>query len=169
MQTLDVISVNLWHILVSLLNLVILFFLFKKFLFKPVKKLLADREAAVNSKYEAAKEAETKAKENEEKWNETLKEAGVKADSIIKNATDIAKSRAEGIIRDADIKADGIVEAAKKEAELERLKATDGIKREIVDISAAIAEKMLEREVNTEDHRAMIDSFINNIDEKGNN
>ncbi|MBE6730372.1 MAG: F0F1 ATP synthase subunit B [Ruminococcaceae bacterium] len=169
MQTLDVISVNLWHILVSLLNLVILFFLFKKFLFKPVKKMVADREAAVNSKYEAAKEAETKAKENEEKWNETLKEAGVKADSIIKNATDIAKSRAEGIIRDADIKADGIVEAAKKEAELERLKATDGIKREIVDISAAIAEKMLEREVNTEDHRAMIDSFINNIDEKGNN
>ena len=169
MQTLDVISVNLWHILVSLLNLVILFFLFKKFLFKPVKKMVADREAAVNSKYEAAKEAEAKAKENEEKWNETLKEAGIKADGIIKNATDIAKSRAEGIIRDADIKADGIVEAAKKEAELERLKATDGIKREIVDISAAIAEKMLEREVNTEDHRAMIDSFINNIDEKGNN
>ena len=169
MQTLDVISVNLWHILVSLLNLVILFFLFKKFLFKPVKKMVADREAAVNSKYEAAKEAEAKAKENEEKWNETLKEAGIKADGIIKNATDIAKSRAEGIIRDADIKADGIVEAAKKEAELERLKATDGIKREIVDVSAAIAEKMLEREVNTEDHRAMIDSFINNIDEKGNN
>ena len=169
MQTLDVISVNLWHILVSLLNLVILFFLFKKFLFKPVKKMVAEREAAVNSKYEAAKEAETKAKENEEKWNETLKEAGVKADGIIKNATDIAKSRAEGIIRDADIKADGIVEAAKKEAELERLKATDGIKREIVDVSAAIAEKMLEREVNTEDHRAMIDSFINSIDEKGNN
>ena len=169
MQTLDVISVNLWHILVSLLNLVILFFLFKKFLFKPVKKMVADREAAINSKFEAAKEAEAMAKENEEKWNETLKEAGVKADSIIKNATDIAKSRAEGIIRDADIKADGIVEAAKKEAELERLKATDGIKREIVDISAAIAEKMLEREVNTEDHRAMIDSFINNIDEKGNN
>lgn len=169
MQSLDVISVNLWHILVSLLNLVILFFLFKKFLFKPVKKMVADREAAINSKFEAAKEAEAMAKENEEKWNETLKEAGVKADSIIKNATDIAKSRAEGIIRDADIKADGIVEAAKKEAELERLKATDGIKREIVDISAAIAEKMLEREVNTEDHRAMIDSFINNIDEKGNN
>ena len=169
MQTLDVISVNLWHILVSLLNLVILFLLFKKFLFKPVKKMVADREAAINSKFEAAKEAEAMAKENEEKWNETLKEAGVKADSIIKNATDIAKSRAEGIIRDADIKADGIVEAAKKEAELERLKATDGIKREIVDISAAIAEKMLEREVNTEDHRAMIDSFINSIDEKGNN
>ena len=169
MQTLDVISVNLWHILVSLLNLVILFFLFKKFLFEPVKKMVAGREAAVNSKFEAAKEAEAKAKANEEKWNETLKEAGVKADDIIKNATDIAKSRAEGIIRDADIKADGIVKAAKTEAELEKQKAADDIKREIVDISAAIAEKMLEREVNTEDHRAMIDSFINSIDEKGNN
>ena len=169
MQNLDIISVNLWHILVSLANLAILFFAVKKFLYKPVKKMVAEREALIGSKYEEAEKAEKAAKESEEKWNETLKEAGIKADGIIKNATDIAKSRAEGIIRDADIKADGIVEAAKKEAELERLKATDGIKREIVNVSAAIAEKMLEREVNTEDHRAMIDSFINSIDEKGNN
>ena len=40
------------------------------------------------------------------------------------------------------------------------------IKREIVDVSAAIAEKMLEREVNAEDHRAMIDSFIETVGEE---
>lgn len=167
MQSLDIISVNIWHILVSLLNLAILFFLVKKFLYKPVKNMVAEREAAVNSKYEAAEQAKKNALENEEQWQAKLKEASSKADSIIKNATDIAKSRAEQIVKDADLKADGIVKAAEKEAELERIKATDGIKREIVDVSAAIAEKMLEREVNTEDHRAMIDSFINNIDEKG--
>ena len=37
------------------------------------------------------------------------------------------------------------------------------MKKEIVDVSSAIAEKMLEREVNEEDHRAMIDSFIEQI------
>ena len=49
------------------------------------------------------------------------------------------------------------------EAKLERKKATEGIKREIVDVSSAIAEKMLEREVNENDHRALIDSFIEKI------
>ena len=163
MQTLDIISVNLWHILVSLANLAILFFAVKKFLYQPVKKMVAEREALVNSKYEEAEKAEQNAKESEAKWNETLKEAGIKADSIIKNATDIAKSRAEGIIRDADVKADGIVEAAKKEAELERLKATDGIKREIVDVSTLLTEKILEREISEDDHKKLIDSVIDNI------
>ena len=52
---------------------------------------------------------------------------------------------------------------AENEAALERKKAIDGIKREIVDVSGAIAEKMLEREINSDDHRALIDSFIENI------
>ena len=41
MNNLDVISLNIWQIIISLLNLVILFFLFRKFLFEPVKKVIA--------------------------------------------------------------------------------------------------------------------------------
>ena len=48
LQPLDVISVNLWHILISLLNLVILFLVVKKFLFKPVKELFARRQAELD-------------------------------------------------------------------------------------------------------------------------
>ena len=44
MQTLDVISVNLWQILISLINLFLLFLILKKFLFKPVKKVLDQRQ-----------------------------------------------------------------------------------------------------------------------------
>ena len=43
MQTLDIISVNIWQIIISLSNLVILFLLVKKFLFKPVKSMIAKR------------------------------------------------------------------------------------------------------------------------------
>ena len=45
MPTLDVISVNIWSILISLCNLLILFFIIKKFLYKPVRKMLAERQA----------------------------------------------------------------------------------------------------------------------------
>ena len=54
---------------------------------------------------------------------------------------------------------------AETEADLERKKAADGIKREIVEVSGALTEKMLEREINTDDHRALIDSFIEEIGE----
>ena len=48
MQSLDVISVNIWQILISLCNLVILFLILKKFLFKPVQKVTQTRRAELD-------------------------------------------------------------------------------------------------------------------------
>ena len=48
MQSLEVISFNLWQMLISLANLVILFWILKRFLFKPVKKVLAQRQAELD-------------------------------------------------------------------------------------------------------------------------
>ena len=163
MQTLDVISVNLWQILISLINLIVLFLIVKKFLFKPVKKVLAERQAEIDGRYNSAAEAQSKADESRLTWENKLAGANAEADAIINKATEQAKFRSEAIVADAEAKADGIIRMAETEAELERRKAVDSIKREIVDVSGAIAEKMLEREINTDDHRALIDSFIENI------
>lgn len=160
MQTLDVISVNLWQILVSLLNLVLLFLIVKHFLYKPVKNILAKRQSELEEKYVGAQNAVDEAEENRREWQEKLDGANAEADSIIESATELAKSRGEAIVSEAREKADGIVRVARNEAELERVKAADDIKREIVEVSGAIAEKMLEREVNPDDHKKLIDSFI---------
>ena len=52
---------------------------------------------------------------------------------------------------------------AETEAELEYKKAADKIKHEIVEVSGTLAEKMLGREIDANDHRALIDSFIEKI------
>ena len=165
MQNLDVISVNIWHILISLINLVLLFLIVKKFLFKPVRRLFAERQAALEHQYAAAAELERQANVDREAWAQKLQGAETEADRILREAADLAKYRAEQIVEDANARADGIIRRAEAEANLTKKKATEGIKREIVDVSAAIAEKMLEREVNTQDHRAMIGSFIDRIGE----
>ena len=58
MQSLEVISINIWSILISLANLCILYMLFKKFLYKPVKATLNARQEAIDAQYRAADEAE---------------------------------------------------------------------------------------------------------------
>lgn len=163
MQTLEVISVNLWQILISLINLFLLFLIIKKFLFKPVKNMLAQRQKELDEQYEAAENAELQANENRRVWEEKLSEADAQADTILQSATENAKYRGDKMIAEAKERADGIIRVAQTEAELERQKATDGIKREIVEVSGTLTEKMLEREINTEDHRALIDSFIEKI------
>ena len=82
---------------------------------------------------------------------------------MIKNAVSIANEREKEILAQAKQKADGIVRQAENDAILERKKAEDGIKKEIVEVSSLLTEKMLEREVSADDHKHFIDSFIESI------
>ena len=163
MQSLEVISVNLWNILISLANLLILFLLFKKFLFKPVNNMLAKRQDETDQRYRDADEAKRIADADRLIWDEKI--GGIKAETeaMIASAKASASLQKDAIVSEAKERAEGIVRQAEAQAELEMKKAEDSIKKEIVEVSAAIANKILEREINPEDHRRLIDSFIEKI------
>ncbi len=163
LQSLEVISVNLWDIIIALLNLTLLFLLVKKFLFKPVKKVMQKRQDEVTERYDEAAQKVSEADAQKKQWEEKMEGAEEEAASIIVNATETAKNRGEKIVSDAKLRADYIVAQAQNEADLRHKQATEDIKREIVEVSGALAEKMLEREINTKDHRSLIDSFIEKI------
>ena len=165
MQTLDIISVNIWQIIISLANLVIIFMIMKKFLFKPVKEMIAKREAKVSEELDAAKIERAEAEKTKRDWQEKMEQSDEEADKIIKKAVAKANKRSELIICNATTKADEIVRQAKMEAELEHKAAEEGIRREIVDLSSALTGKLLEREINPDDHSELIDEFINEIGE----
>ena len=163
MQALDVISVNIWSILISLCNLGLIFWLVKKFLFKPVKAVLAKRQAEIDAHYQAAEDAQKNAESSREQYELKLAGAQAEADSMIQSATAAANRRSDRIVSDARDKADGIIRQAQNEAELEKKKAQETIRQEIADVSAALTEKLLGREMNQADHRGMIDSFLNEM------
>ena len=166
MQTLDIISVNLWQILISLCNLLILFALIKKFLYAPVKKTMAARQAKIDEGYAAAARAEAEAEEKREAWEGKLQTANAEADGILAKATDVAKRRADKILSEAEDKAADMIRRAEESIALEEKKAEAAVRREIVDVSALLTEKMLRREIRAEDHRALIDDFIDGMGEK---
>lgn len=165
MQSLEVISINIWQILISLCNLILLFLILKRFLYKPVQNMLAKRQAALDSQYAAADEARSHAEADRQALEEKLRNAQTEADNLLKKAAVTADRRGEQIVSDAKEKADGIVRQAQAQAALEHKKAEASIKKEIVDVSAVLTEKMLGREIKIEDHRAIIDSFIEEIGE----
>ena len=153
-QTLDVISVNLWQILISLINLFLLFLIVKKFLFKPVKKVLSARQAQLDDQYAKAKKAENEAEANRIAWKDKKTQLDHEANAILQSATERAAYREEQIVSEARERADSLIRQAEAD-----------IKREIVEVSGALTEKMLEREINPQDHRQLIDSFIEEIGE----
>ena len=163
MQTLEIISVNLWQILISLANLLLIYLILKKFLFKPIKKVMDQRQAMVDEQFAAAAAAEEKANQDKADWEARLATADAEADARIQAADETARRHGDRIVADARDKAQGILRQAEAEAVLERQKASAGMKQEIAAVSAELAEKMLEREINPEDHRAMIASFLDQM------
>ena len=113
--------------------------------------------------YADAKDAADAAMAEKQQWEEKLESANIQADEIIKDASETAGIRGDKIVADAKEKAESIIRQAEAEAELRLKKAEAGIKTEIVNVSYALTEKMLEREINAEDHRALIDSVIEKI------
>lgn len=162
-QTLDVISVNIWQIVISLANLLLIFLILKKLLWKPIQNVMKQRQEMVDQQFADAAEAEAKANEDKALWEEKLATADEEAHERIQRADETARRHGERIVSDAQDKAVGILRQAEAEAELERQKATASIKGEIADLSAELAEKMLEREINTDDHRALIASFLDEV------
>ena len=164
MQNLDVISVNIWAILASLANLLLLTWIVKKFLFKPVNKVVESRRAAIEEDYARAKTALDQAEESRLNYEAALAAAGQTADQMISEAARDAERRGNEIVAEAREKAEDIRRQAKMDAKLERRKAESEMKREIADLSASLTGKLLEREINEQDHRALINSFLQEID-----
>ena len=165
MQSLDVISINLWQILISLCNLLILYLILKRFLYKPVQRAMAQRKAALEAQYAAAEEAERAAGETRRQWEDKMAAAQSEADQLLQTAQARAQRRGSQIEAEAKERAESMVRQAQAQAELEQKKAEAGIRHEIVDVSALLAGKLLRREIKPEDHRKLIDSVISEIGE----
>lgn len=163
LQTLDIISVNIWQILISLLNLLIIFFILKKFLFKPVKNVLAQRQAQVDKIYGDADAAKKAAELEKAEYGEKLSSAHAEAAEIVSAAKERAQRAGDEIIGEANAKADGMIRRADLEIAQERRKAIAEIKEELSDISVGIAEKVIGREIDEKDHKELIDSFIDEM------
>jgi len=165
MQDLDIISINIWQVVISLANLVILFLILKKFLFEPVKKIKAQRENEIETQYKKAEKARKEADDLKAGWEDKITTADQKADEIISEAVERANERNEIMLYESREKADQIIRKAKADIERDRREARETIKKEIVDVSQVISEQIIGREINMDDHRDLIDDAIDKLGE----
>ena len=164
MQSLEIISIQIVNILISLCNLVVLFLILKKFLYEPVRKMLAARQAAVDTQYAEAESARDDALALKDKWQNKMDAAESQAEVIVKKAVESANRQSTAIIDESREQAGRIVRQAKNDAALERSRVEAEIREQIADVSVALSEKMLGREINGEDHRVLIDAFLDELD-----
>lgn len=165
-QTLPVISVNIWQILISLCNLVLIFLILKRFLFQPVRNILAARQAQVDKVYQDAAEDRSAASGMKKEYEARMASAREEADSIVRTAQDNALRRSDAIVSEAASQAAHIKQRANEEIARDKQQMLSDVKTEISELAVGIAAKVVEREIDKKDYDSFVDDFIQNVGDK---
>ena len=165
MQTQELVTIIPWTFIAQILNLFIQMYLIKRFLFKPINAMLDKRKAMADAEIQQARREKNEAMTLKSSYENSLTQAKAEANSILQNAQKDAAARSEAIINDAQSQAANLKAKAEADILQEKKKAVNDIKNEIGGISMEIAGKVVEREINEEDHKKLIDEFIENVGE----
>lgn len=159
------ITLDGWTFLAQICNLMIQLVIFKKFLLKPIKQVIADRKAKADSEIADAQKLRTEAEAMKAEYEQNLQNARTEANQIVAAAQKTATARSEEIMGEARAQAAALKQKAEADIAQERKKAVNEVKDEIGGIAMEIASKVVEREISEKDHKDLIDEFIKNVGE----
>ena len=154
-----------WNFIAQILNLFLQMFLIKKFLFKPIREVLEKRKAKADAEISDATKAKEEALAMKAEYEQNMLEARDKANAILADATKTASAKSDEILKEASANAIAIKAKAEKDIEQEKRKAVNELKEEIGGMAMEIAGKVIEREINEEDHNKLINEFIEKVGE----
>ena len=149
----------IWTIITFLLLLYVL----AKFAWKPLLKMLEDRENLIKSSLEDAEKAKLELQRLNEESEKMLNKARSDAQEILTEGKATAEKVKEDTIAKAKIAADKIRDEAEKQINVEKEKAISEIKKEVVQISLSVAEKLINKNLSDADNREMIKESLKKV------
>lgn len=165
MGTQDLVTIVPWNFIAQILNLFIQMWLIKKFLFKPINEVIEKRRQLTENEIKGAREAKEKADAMKKEYETSLSSAQAEAADIVAKAQKEAQGKADNIVKEAEQQAKGLIERAEADIEQSKKKAINEAKDTIGGLAMDIAGKVVEKEINENDHKKLIDEFINNVGE----
>ena len=157
------VAVNPVTLIAQICNLFIQLFFVKKFFLDKVKAILDARREAADQEITDAQAAKAEAMEIKATYEKNMQEAKAQANEIVDRAQKTATARGEEILRQASEEAAQLKQKAAAEVAMEKKKALNDAKDEISGIAMAIAEKVVERQLDNSDHDKLINQLIENL------
>ena len=166
MEQTSLLSVSPGLIFWTVVTFVILLLLLKKFVWGPIIDAVDRREKSLKDMFDGAENARDEAQELLKRYEDQLAQARNDVNQMIEEGKGKAGKAGDEIIGKASSEADQIIERAKAEISRERQKAVEELKAQVVKISLAAAERLIERNLAEQDHRGLIEQTISDIDRK---
>jgi len=151
---------ELFELVYSLIAFVVLVVLFRKFGFPAVKKAMEARTERIRDDLGKAEQAKTEAEKVLADYKKQLADAKAESDRIVDEARKSAEKVRDDVIDKANKEAAEIKSKASADIEAARSAALASLQSSVAEIAIELAEKVVEKNLDRETNKRLIDSFI---------
>ena len=148
----------------TIITFLILLGLLAKFAWGPLLKALDERHATIRKSLDDADKAQQELAQLQEKSAQLIAEARAEGQSIVAKSRVAAETVREDLKQKAKEEADALVRGAQRQIQLETARAVQQIRHEVVDLSLAVASKLIKKNLTQEDNDALIQDSLTQID-----
>ena len=152
-----------WNLLWTVVNLLVLYLLLKKFLFKPVCKMMDERTAKIQRDLDEAKAKKQQAEKLKADYEDSIKNAREEAVAITNQAKERAGRECDIMLENARSESAKILKEAEKAAENEKSKAIDDAKYQIADLAILAAAKVINKNVGDDTDKEAVNAFLSEV------
>jgi len=156
----EVVGINPVQFLITILVFGIAFFVLAKTAWPKILTGLEDREEKIRADIFAAEEAKERANEAMAEYEKSLAQARAEANEMIEK-TRAEQSRMAATLRtEAEAELNELRDDARRNIEAAKRAALAELYTEAANLSTAVAQRILEREVNVDDQRRLVEEAV---------
>jgi F-type H+-transporting ATPase subunit b len=156
----EAIGINPQLLVAFLINFLILFGLLTAVLYKPILKMLDERQAKIKESLDQAEKIKEQTARSEEQVKAAIESARKEGQSIIAQASQIAEKIKEEAKDGARKEAEAIITKAKDDIKLERDKSIAELRNEFANLTVLAAEKVIKETMDTQKHKKLINEVL---------
>ena len=147
----------------AIANFLILLFIMKKLLYKPMLQMLDDRKKSIEDAINNAESAKIEAEKLRKDYETRLAEARQEAQAIIAKATKLGDEMKQEIVTAAQNEATKAIQRAQEEIARERDQAVAALRDEVATLAVLAAGKVIGKTITVEDHAKMVKEFVEGV------
>ena len=152
---------NLW--VWTLVTFAVMFGLLAKLSFKPIAEALDRRSQTIKQSLDQAEKSRAESKKLMEDYQKQLAEARSEAGKIIEEARQLGERVRKEVVEKANTEASAAVQRAQEEISRQKDKGIQEMKDTVASLSVQIAARVIEKEVNEDTHRQLVDNLIKDL------
>lgn len=147
----------------TIITFMVLFFVLAKFAWKPLMKMLQEREEMIRDSLDDAEKAKAELEHLNEESEAIMTKARAEAQTILANGKAAAEKVKEDTIAKAKEQAKKIIKKTEKQIQIEKDKAIADIKQEVVNLSLSVAKKLINKNLNDADNKSLIEETLKKV------